>query len=259
MELNEYAEAFKTVRVSRDGQGVLLLELHSRGESMTWNALAHRELPALLSAVRRDDANRAVILTGVGESFIRTPEGYGEVYRSGKVKPSDWERGTWEAIGMLKGLLDLQVPVIAALNGPVTGHAELPLLADIVLCTEDTYFQDAAHLPNGLVPGDGVQIIWPMLLGPNRARYFLLCSEKIAAHEARSLGLVAEVVPRDAMLARARELAALLLTQDPLVLRYTRELLLRPLRRAFQEELNLGLAVEAYVSISQFPAFRGEP
>jgi enoyl-CoA hydratase/carnithine racemase len=255
VEIGDYGDSFKIARLTRDETGVLVVHLHSRGKSMTWNAVAHREAPRLFEAIKNDRANRAVILTGVEKAFISTPDGYGDVYRSGRVKPSDWERGIWEANGLLHGFLDLQVPVIAALNGPVTAHAELPLLADVVLCTEDTYFQDTAHIPNGLIPGDGVHVILPMLLGPNRARYFLLCGEKIHAGEARSLGLVAEVVARDELLNRATEIAHSLLQIDPLVYRHTRHLLLRQIKSALTDELNTGLAIEAYASISQFPAF----
>ncbi|HTK64088.1 MAG TPA: enoyl-CoA hydratase/isomerase family protein [Pseudonocardia sp.] len=246
---------YKCFELDRDADGVLTVRFHSRGGPMTWTADAHREAPTLFAAIAADDANKAVILTGTGDRFIDTPTGYGQVYRSGKVKPSDWERGIWEANKLLHTLLEIRVPVIAAINGPVTGHAEIPLLSDIVLCAEDTYFQDAAHVPNNLIPGDGVHVVWPALLGPNRARYFLLTAEKIHSSEARALGIVAEVLPRDRVLPRARELARKLLETDPLVLRYTRHLLLRPMRRAMADELNVGLGLEAYASVSRFPAF----
>lgn len=258
-DFESYAESFKAFALDRDDDGVLTVRFHSRGGPMTWTAVAHREAPTLFGAIAQDPGNRAVILTGTGERFIDTPAGYGEVYRSGQVKPRDWERGIWEANRLLHTLLDIRVPVIAAINGPVTGHAEIPLLADIVLCAEDTYFQDAAHIPNNLIPGDGVHVVWPALLGPNRARYFLLTAEKIAASEARALGIVAEVLPRDQVLLRAGELARQLLEIDPLVLTYTRHLLLRPTKRALADELNIGLGLEAYASISRFPAFAESP
>ena len=83
-------------------------------------------------------------------------------------------------------MLDIEVPMIAAVNGPVTVHSELAVLCDVVLARTDTYFQDAPHFPGGLVPGDSMQVVWPMLLGPNRGRYFLLTGQEIHAEEARS-------------------------------------------------------------------------
>src|SRR5205814_2321101 len=72
---------------------------------------------------------------------------------------------------------------------------------------ENTEFQDAPHFPNGLVPGDGVHIVWPLVLGVNRGRYFLLTGQKLSAREAQTLGVVSEVVPRERLLSRAREIA----------------------------------------------------
>lgn len=254
MKLDEYAQAFKVFRLSRE-DGVLTVRMHYRDEPMVWTALAHREFPRLLQAVSEDPENRVVVLTGTGDSFIGTPEGYGEVYRSGTVRPSDWDRGLGEARRMLFGLLDLEIPVVAAVNGPVTGHAELVLLCDAVLCTEDTYFQDLAHLPGGLVPGDGVQVLWPMVLGPVRGKHFLLTAQKVDAAEALSLGVVGEVVARSDLDTRTAEVARALAQVDPLVMRHTRALLQRPLRRALDTDLMTGLGIEAYVSISRFPQF----
>ena len=88
------------------------------------------------------------------------------------------------------------VPVISAVNGPCSIHAEVPLLSDIVLASETAYFQDLAHFPRGLVPGDGSHVLWPMLVGPNRARSMLLMGKQLSAQEALEWGVVAEVLPR---------------------------------------------------------------
>ena len=61
------------------------------------------------------------------------------------------------------------------------------LLCDIVLASDDAVFQDAPHYPEGLVPGDGVHVLWPLLLGMNRGRYFLLTGEKLSAKQALCL------------------------------------------------------------------------
>jgi enoyl-CoA hydratase/carnithine racemase len=83
--------------------------------------------------------------------------------------------------------LDIEAPMIAAVNGPALIHAELALLCDIVLASETAIFQDLPHFPSGLVPGDGVHVVFPLLLGANRGRYSLLMGQKIPAHEPRTL------------------------------------------------------------------------
>ena len=71
-------------------------------------------------------------------------------------------------------ILDIKVPLIAAVNGPVRLHSEYILLADIVLATPSAVFQDKPHFEFGIVPGDGVNLLWPEVIGSVRGRYFIL-------------------------------------------------------------------------------------
>jgi enoyl-CoA hydratase/carnithine racemase len=82
-------------------------------------------------------------------------------------------------------MLDVDVPIVGAVNGPARVHAELPLLSDVVIASESAVFQDAVHFERGVVPGDGVHTLWPLWLGPNRGRYFLLMGQETGA-EGRS-------------------------------------------------------------------------
>ena len=145
---------------------------------------------------------------------------------------------------MLLNLLDIEVPIIAAVNGPALIHAELALLGDIILAADTAEFQDAPHFKNGVVPGDGAHIIWPLLLGINRARYFLLTGQKLTAQEALDLGVINEILPHNQLLPRAWELAEELVKQPPLTLRYTRVILTFQLKRIMQDMLGYGLALE---------------
>lgn len=136
--------------------------------------------------------------------------------------PHTWDRTFTNAKTMLVNLLNIEAPVIAAVNGPVNIHADLAVLSDIVIAAEHASFQDAPHYPNGLVFGDGCHIVWPHLLGANRGKYFLLTGQKLTAKQALDLGVVNEVLPRELVLPRARELARQLLQQPPLTVRYAR-------------------------------------
>ncbi len=100
--------------------------------------------------------------------------------------PAEWDRVYWEGKHLLMSLLDIEVPMISAINGPAWRHSEIPLLCDIVLAADDVQFQDSAHFPNGMVPGDGMHIIYPLLLGWNRGRYFLLTGQTLDAQKERS-------------------------------------------------------------------------
>ena len=163
----------------------------------------------------------------------------------------------WYGRMLIENVLAVDVPMISAVNGPCNIHSEVPLLGDIVLASEDAYFQDLAHFPRGMVPGDGQHVIWPWLVGRNRARYMLLTGKKLAAQEALEWGAVAEVLPKDRLLDRAWELARELAKRPPLVLRYTRMLFTQDLKRAFLDELGHGIARETYAQRQFFPVGGG--
>ncbi len=88
--------------------------------------------------------------------------------------------------------MDIDVPIIAAVNGPAIVHAEIAVLSDIVLAAESATFADAAHFPHGTVSGDGAHLVWPLLLGPNRGRYFLYTGQRLDASTALELGVVSD-------------------------------------------------------------------
>ena len=243
-QLGEYADKYRTVRFERS-DGVLLITLHTDGGSLRWNLAAHGELPEAFLDVGRDPDNRVIILTGAGEEFSGP--------RSTPETPSFPTRPTvdtlaqvhWEGRRLLTNLLDIEVPIIAAVNGPAWRHSEIPLLSDIVLASETAAFQDSAHFQADMVPGDGMHIVYPLLLGTNRGRYFLLTGQTLSAWEAKDLGLVAEVLPREELMDRAWSLARDLARRPTLLLRYTRLLLTEDLRRRLQELLGYGLAMES--------------
>ncbi len=142
--------------------------------------------------------------------------------------------------------------MIAAVNGPALIHAELALLCDVVLASDTAEFQDLPHFASGLVPGDGVHVIFPLLLGFNRGRYFLLTGEKIPASEAKTLGLIGEVLPREKLLPRAWEIARAIISKPPLTVRFARHVLTRELKRAMGDNLSLGLALEGLAAGEYF-------
>ena len=245
MELADYAGRYDKIRFERSN-GVLEVTLHTRGGEALWGAgvrSLHSELGQAFVDIARDADNKVVLLTGTGGSFIAAmdPEERAEE----PTRAQMWDRIYSEGVALLENLLAIPVPMIAAVNGPALIHAEVAVLSDIVLAAEHAEFADLAHGPTGVVPGDGVQTVWPMLLGPNRGRYFLLTGQRLSAQEALRLGVVGEVLSADELLPRAREHAQRLAALPRRMLRHTRTLLVRELRRRLRDELDLGLAVEA--------------
>ena len=249
-ELSTYAARYNHVAMTRDIHGVLEMRLHTDGGPLVWGDGPHTELPYAFTDVGSDPGNRVIVLTGSGDRFIA------DIDDSwlGVMTPAKWDKIYTHGRRLLQRLLDIPVPVIAAVNGPATVHAELGVLSDIVLAADHTYISDAPHFRFGTVPGDGVHIIWPLLLGYNRGRYFLLTGQRLSATEARDLGVVNEVLPAERLSERAHELAHNLSRQPDTTLRYARDVMTQRLKRLLLDDLGYGLALEGLGAYASWPA-----
>jgi enoyl-CoA hydratase/carnithine racemase len=139
-------------------------------------------------------------------------------------------------------ILDIQVPLIAAVNGSVRLHSEYILLCNIVLAT--VVFQDRPHFEPGIVPGDGVNLLRQEAIGTIRGCYFILTRQELDAGTAKEWGAVNEIVSADKLLPRAREIAEGLASLPPLTTSYTRITLTQKLRCVIDEGVGYGLALE---------------
>jgi enoyl-CoA hydratase/carnithine racemase len=240
----DYANQYQTVRMERR-DGILQITFHTQDGSLKWGEPPHRELGHAFADIGSDPDNKVVIMTGTGEDFCAERDGA----RPGRRTPRDWDKIYWEGKKLLMNLLDIEAPIIGAINGPALIHAEVPLLSNIVLAADEAVFQDAPHFPAGTVPGDGVHVVWPLLLGTNRGSYFLLTGQRLSAREAHEYGIVNEVLPRDQLLPRAWELAEQLIQQPALTLRYSRVVLTLHLKRLMQDMLGYGLALEGLAAV----------
>jgi enoyl-CoA hydratase/carnithine racemase len=249
---NDYRDKYENLRMKRE-DGILEVALHTRGGPLVFNGYVHEALVRAFRDIGEDRDNQVVILTGTGDEFCAqiSPEGFDFF------TPTGYDKILREGTKVLENLVDIEAPMIAAINGPVTVHSEYALLSDIVIAAEGAYFQDAAHPAFGIVPGDGLHIVWPEVIGEIRGRYFLLSGQKLSAAEAKEYGAVNEVVPREALLPRAWELARHLKKQNPLTLRYTRMALSTRFRRRLQESLSYGLALEG-ISAAQVAALSAQ-
>lgn len=239
-QLDDYADKYETIRMRREG-GILELTFHSEGGPLQWGDKPHEEFPQAFHDIANDGENRVVIMTGTGDDWSGPNATLASFPRN---TARGWESIRAAGVRLIDNLLAIPVPVISAVNGPARRHAEIPLLADIVLAAPGAAFQDSAHVPNRLVPGDGIEIAILRLLGLNRGRYFLLTGQRLDAQQAMERGLVAEVLPSRDLLPRAWELASQLAQNNPLVLRYTKLLITHQLRQDTHTLLGYGLALE---------------
>lgn len=245
---DEYSSRFEHVAMRRE-DGILELRLHTDGGPLIWGAAPHEELGYCFQEVGADRENRIMIITGTGDRFIsRLDQSW-----VGAMTAAKWDRIYTNGKRLLRALLDIEVPVIAAVNGPARIHAEVAVLSDIVLAAETTFFQDVPHFQFGTVPGDGAHAVWSGLLGPNRARHFVLTGATVDAEEAQRLGVVAEVLPAERLLARAWDVARDLARQPDVTLRYTRQVMTMDLKRRVLPDVANGLALEGLAAAETWP------
>ena len=248
--LADYRDRYSNALFERE-DGVLTVRFHTQGESLRWDAReggSHDQLGQLFYDIGRDRDNKVIVLTGTGDVFLDS------FYRAPDAPPltmttSVWDRIYKEGKDLLMNLLDIEVPVIGAVNGPAFIHAELLTMSDIVIASDKARFADKAHFPNGVVPGDGAHIWWEMVLGPTRSRYFLLTGQEIDARQALALGIVNEVVPHASLLERATELAHGIAAKPELARRYSRAAMTQNIKKRMLDGLGYGLMLEGLAQV----------
>ena len=256
----EYKDAYANYRFELTDDGILFMQCHTDGGPLHWEWSSHDAMADAFADIAGDREIKVVLHTGTGDTYNAS---WGRpVTESGAPLYNAYndldgvaimDEKSWYGRMLLENLLADDVPMVAAVNGPCTMHSEVPLMMDIVLASEDAYFQDLSHFPRGMVPGDGQHVVWEALVGPSRARYFLLMGYQLGAQEAREWGVVHEVLPKDRLLDRAWDIARMLALRPPIALRNTRHLLVQNLKRAFLNELDHGLQAEMWAQRQFFP------
>ena len=179
---SEYKDRYANFTFELSDEGILFMQCHTKGDSLVWSWEAHDGMSDAFADIAGDREIKVLIHTGTGENYNAN---WGAAPGGSTAKPiylamegqeglMQLDEKAWYGRMLVENMLAVEVPIISAVNGPCSIHAEVPLLSDIVLASETAYFQDLAHFPRGLVPGDGSHVLWPMLVGPNRARSMLL-------------------------------------------------------------------------------------
>src|SRR2546421_6515093 len=236
-----YFSRYRSLRLTRDANGVLVAELHKDGGPLNFTAQDHTELVDAFYNISADRSNMIVILTGVGGEFIPTIDfsSFGNV-----ADPGVWSQVHDEGVQLLENLANIRVPVIAAVEGRAHVHSEYALLASVIVAAEGATFHDVPHFAGGIVPGDGIFTTWSYRAGAGRAEAFLLTPQPLTAQTAHEWGVVAEVVPNGEALSRARELAELYLKAPEVTRRNTRIHFIQPLKERIVREVGYGLSLE---------------
>lgn len=233
--MNHYAQ-YKSLKVEKHER----LAIVTINRPDTRNAIDHQlhmEIQTIWADIVNDPDVFAVLLTGAGKYFsvggnikaMKEGQPGGDVVKEGEMlEPATGRR-------ILQALLDCDKPIVCAINGDCIGlAATIALFCDITVAADTARIADP-HVKVGLVAGDGGAVIWPMLVGPNRAKEFLMRGNLITGEQAERMGLVNYACPADQVFEKARQLALELAAGAPWAIRWTK----LSINKAIKQQLNL--------------------
>lgn len=211
---------FSTIGFDRDGDVLVVTIEHPSSPINAVDAALHEDLAALFPRLQAERDARAVLLTGRGAAFSA---GGDFTWFPTLQDPVVLEHLRLDAKAMIWDLLDVHLPVVAAVNGHAMGlGASVALLCDVVFVADSATIGDP-HVKVGLVAGDGGTIAWPLALGPMLAKRFLLTGDPVTAEEAVRLGLAHRSLPADELHEQALAFAHRLAAGAPLAVQLTKQ------------------------------------
>jgi enoyl-CoA hydratase/carnithine racemase len=241
------------LKSERDG-AVLTLTM---SQPETRNALtgnsAVEEIVQACAEVTRDSAVRVVLLTGAGPVFssggnVKDMQRFEKEGMAPEVIREEYRNGIQR---LPKALYNLDVPVIAAINGPAIGAGlDLTCMCDIRIASERATFAES-FVKVGIVPGDGGAWLLPRVVGMSKASEMAFTGDTLTAQEALACGLVSRVVPHDQLMAQARLLADRIAANPGGVLRMTKRLLREGERSTLESLLELSAGYQAIAHMSE--------
>src|SRR3984893_10854380 len=225
----DYAD-YQHLLFDRRPNGVVLITINRPELMNATNARLHWELTQVWRTIDADPAARVALVTGAGRAFSAGGDISLVEEMAGNAEAV--ARTMREAADLVYNIIDLDKPVISAINGVAVGAGlVVALLADISIIAETARFTDG-HTRLGVAAGDHAAIIWPLLCGMAKAKYYLLTSDFIDGREAERIGLVSLCVPAAEVLPKAFEVADKLATGAQQAIRWTKRSLNNWLRMA---------------------------
>lgn len=230
MQLNDYT----SLKFNWHANGVLEIIMDGAGKNAaglaTADARMHTELAEIWRTIDADDAVRVAVLRGEGKGFSAGGDLslVDQMSADFAVRTRVWK----EAKDLVYNLINCSKPVVSAMHGPAVGAGLVAgLLADISIAARDARIVDG-HTRLGVAAGDHAAIVWPLLCGMAKAKYYLLLCESVSGEEAERIGLVSLAVERDALLPKAFEIANKLALGSQTAIRWTKYALNNWLRMA---------------------------
>ena len=228
--MQERYDRYTRLKFDRPHRGVLRITFASALKLGAMDAQMHREVAQVWKDIDADPSVAAVILTGAGQAFSAGGDMQHEL-----TVTRDYHarmRSMREARELVFNMIDCSKPIISAARGWAVGAGLACLvLADISIMSREAKLSDG-HLKIGVAAGDHATLIWPLLCGMAKAKYYLMTAQPLTGEEAERIGLITMALPDDQVESRAVEVATRLAESAPAALRWTKQTLNHWLRRA---------------------------
>ena len=228
---------------------ICVVTLNRPEQANAVNAELHTALSQVWSLISSNIDIRAVVLTGGGKAFCGGGDlgWFAEIARNSALRATVFA----EARQMIHGMIELGVPVVAAVNGPAVGlGCSLVLLTDFVVMADDAFLADP-HVAVGLVAGDGGVVSWPLMTSLLRAKEFILLGDRIPASEAERFGLANRVVASEDLMSEAMRFAVRFAALPSTAVRDTKRALNMHLADSVLRVLDYALAAESESFLSE--------
>ena len=232
---------YQDLLIELDG-GIATVTLNRPDALNSVNARLHRELEMVWADVGALEEARCIILTGSGRAF--SAGGDIKAMAAGEFGENPGATLLPGARDLIYRLLSVRQPIVTAINGDCMGlGASMALMTDYVVMAEDARIGDP-HVRVGLVAGDGGAAIWPLLVGLSKAKEALMFGKLYTAGEAKEMGLVNEVVPREQVAEAALKAATQLAEGAPLAIQWTKLSLNKILKQVVEVAFDTSAALE---------------
>jgi enoyl-CoA hydratase len=215
--------SYQHLKLERQPHDVLLVTLNRPEVLNAAHEEMHAELARVWADISRDEQTRVAVVTGAGRAFSA----------GGDLAMVERQIGDYglvthmlaEMSDLVYNMINCEKPIVSAINGVAVGAGlVVALLADISICADDAKLGDG-HVRLGVAAGDHAAIIWPLLCGLARSKYYLMTGEMVTGAEAERIGLVSKALPRDEVLAEAFRVANNLAAGPQLAIRLTKRAL----------------------------------
>ena len=221
---------YRRLKFDRPHPRVLRITMSNPGRLNAADEIMHGELAEIWRDLDADPDVSAAILTGEGRAFSAGGDFdmIAKIIDDFPTRARNWK----EARDIVRNLIDCAKPVVSAIRGPAVGAGLVcGLLADISIAAKDARLIDG-HTRLGVAAGDHAAIVWPLLCGMAKAKYYLLLCDRISGEEAERIGLVSLAVEDAELDGRAVEIATRLAEGAPNAIRWTKYALNNWLRLA---------------------------